>query len=162
MKSEKRELSWETINNYVDYCKNACLLLPAERENIGGKELLRVNEKIYISDHGLREAFVGGNRENIQQILENIVFLELQRRDWTVSVGKIGTAEVDFIAHRPGETAYYQVCYLLAESETIEREFAPLLAIQDNYPKFVLSLDTFDLSRKGITHKNIRDWLLEG
>jgi predicted AAA+ superfamily ATPase len=70
-------------------------------------------------------------------------------------------AKNDFIARRAGETAYYQVCYLLAGNETIEREFAPLLAIQDNYPKFVLSLDTFDLSRKGITHKNIRDWLLE-
>jgi predicted AAA+ superfamily ATPase len=162
LKNEKRGLSWETISNYVEYCKTAFLLLPAPQEDVVGKKILKTNEKIYLTDHGIREALYGNNRRDIQQILENIVYLELLRRDYTVTIGRMGDLEIDFIAARSGEKIYVQVCYLLASPETIAREFSVLEKIKDNYPKFVLSLDEFDLGRNGIRHINIRDFLLDG
>jgi predicted AAA+ superfamily ATPase len=160
LKSEGRSLSWEMINNYIEYCKNACLLLPALREDLSGKEILKVNEKIFITDHGLREAMFGNNKRDIQMILENIVYLELLRRNFRVTVGKTAEGEIDFIAQRNEERLYIQVAYLLASPETIDREFSSLLEIKDNYPKYVLSMDEIDMSRKGIKHINLRKFLL--
>ncbi|GHV41345.1 ATPase [Spirochaetia bacterium] len=159
LKSERRSLSWETIYNYIEYCKAAYLLLPALQEDLSGKSLLRVNEKIYLTDHGLRQALYGNNKRDIQQILENIVYLELLRRDYTVTIGKIGDKEIDFVAQKNNEKIYIQVAYLLSSPETIEREFAVFREVKDNYPKYVLSLDEFDLSREGIRHMNIRRFL---
>jgi predicted AAA+ superfamily ATPase len=159
LKNEKRTLSWETISNYIEYCKTAFLLLPAPQEDVAGKRILKSGEKIYLTDHGIREALLGRNRRDIQQVLENIVYLELIRRDYTVTIGKIGNREIDFVARKGGETAYLQVCYLLASAETVEREFSSLCALRDNYPKYVLSLDEFDMGREGIRHLNIRDFL---
>jgi predicted AAA+ superfamily ATPase len=159
LKNEKRNLSWETINNYIEYCKNAFLLLPAPREDVAGKKILKTNGKIYLTDHGIREALFGHNRRDIQQVLENIVYLELLRRDYTVTIGRIEDREIDFIAKKNNEKIYLQVSYLLASPETADREFASLAMVRDNYPKFVLSLDEFDLSRGGIQHLNIRDFL---
>ena len=93
--------------------------------------------------------------------MENIVFLELKRRGYNITVGKAGEKEVDFIAERQSERIYLQVAYLLATPETIEREFGVYRSIRDNYPKYVLSLDEFDMSRDGIIHINIRDFLLK-
>jgi predicted AAA+ superfamily ATPase len=149
------------VNNYIEYCKNACLLLPALREDLLGKAILRVNEKIYLTDHDLREAVYGNNKWDIQQILENVVYLELLRRNFQVTVGKTGSSEIDFIARKNGERLYIQVCYLLASPETIDREFSSLLAVQDNYPKYVVSMDEIDLSRDGVRHLNIREMLLK-
>lgn len=159
LKNEKRNLSWETVNNYIEYCKNAFLLLPAPREDAAGKKILKTNGKIYLTDHGIREALFGHNQRDIQQVLENIVYLELLRRDYTVTIGRIGDREIDFIAKKNNEKIYLQVSYLLASPETVDREFASLAMVQDNYPKYVLSLDEFDLSRNGIRHLNIRDFL---
>ncbi len=161
LKSESRRLSTETIYNYIDFCKSVYLVNMIQRQNIIGKELLSSQNKIYLTDHGLRQAIYGNNQRDINQILENIVCVELQRRGYNVSIGCIGTKEVDFCASRNNETIYVQVSYLLAGDETIEREFGSLKAIGDNYPKYVLSLDEFDFSRDGIIHKNIIDWLLE-
>ena len=161
LKSEGRSLSWEMVNNYIEYCKNACLLLPALREDLSGKAILRVNEKIYLTDHGLREAMYGNNKRDIQQILENVVYLELLRRNFQVTVGKTGKGEIDFVARKNEERLYIQVCYLLASPETIEREFSSLLAVRDNYPKYVVSMDEIDLSRDGVRHLNIREMLLK-
>ena len=97
---------------------------------------------------------------DIEQVLENIVCLELLRRDYTVTVGKVGEKEIDFIAKKDGAKIYIQVAYLLASEETTAREFAPYDDVRDNYPKYVLSLDEFDRSRDGIKHCNIRDFLL--
>ena len=108
----------------------------------------------------MREAVFGGNLRDINLILENIVFLELLRRGYTVTVGKSGALEVDFIAERRGERVYIQVCYLLAAPETVQREFGVYDTIPDNFPKYVVSMDELDLSRNGINHKNIRDFLL--
>jgi len=112
-------------------------------------------------DHGLRQAIYGNNQRDVNQILENIVCVELQRRGYNVMIECIGTKEVDFCATKNEEVIYFQVTYLLASEETIEREFGSLTAIQDNYPKYVLSLDELDFSRDGIIHKNIVEWLLE-
>jgi predicted AAA+ superfamily ATPase len=161
LKNEKRTLSWETIYNYIDYCKTACLVIPVRQENIKGKQLLKTNEKIYLTDHGLREAVYGNNRRDIQQILENIIFLELLRNDYDVTVGRIGEQKIDFVARKNSETMYIQVTYLLASPATIEREFSVYDHIKDNYPKYVLSLDEFDMSQKGIKHINIIDFLKE-
>ena len=161
LKNENRKLSTETLYNYIDFCKSVYLVNMIQRRNIIGKEILSSQNKIYMIDHGLRQAIYGNNQRDVNQILENIVCVELQRRGYNVMIGCIGTKEVDFCATKNEEVIYFQVTYLLASEETIEREFGSLTAIQDNYPKYVLSLDELDFSRDGIIHKNIVEWLLE-
>ena len=134
-KSERRAVSHDTILNYI-------------------------NEKYYLADHGLREAVCGKNTTAIDQVLENIVCMELLRRGYSVTVGIAGTKEIDFICEKDGEKVYIQVSYLLASDDTIEREFSAYGSVKDNFPKYVVSLDEFDMSRNGIKHVNIRDFLL--
>ena len=160
LKSEQRKVSPETILNYIRYCCDAYLIYQVNCQDLTGKQILSTNEKYYIADHGIREAVFGGNMRDINLILENIVFLELLRRGYHVTVGRSGTREVDFVCDRHGEKLYIQVTYLLASEETITREFGVYDRIRDNYPKYVVSLDEFDMSRNGIKHKNIRDFLL--
>jgi len=161
LKNEKRSLSTETIYNYISYCKEACLLHLVPREDLIGKKALSFQEKVYLSDHGFREAVYGNNQRDISQILENIVYMELLRHGYDVHVGKVGSAEVDFAAEKSGEKLYIQVAYLLADERIVEREFSPLEAIPDNYPKYVVSMDELDRGRNGIRHMNIRRFLLE-
>jgi uncharacterized protein len=160
LKNQRRSVSTETIYNYIEYCRAACLLHLVRRQDLTGKALLATQEKIYLADHGIRQALYGDNQKDINQVLENIVYMELLRRGYEVTVGKAKNAEVDFCATKGSATLYLQVCYLLATDETVEREFAVLETIRDNYPKYVLSLDDMDRSRNGIIHKNIRDFLL--
>ena len=115
----------------------------------------------YTHYYGIREAVFGGNMRDINLILENIIYMELLRRGYTVTVGKEGNKEVDFVCDKRGELIYIQVTYLLASPETIQREFGVYDNIRDNFPKYVVSLDEFDMSRNGIKHRNIRDFLLE-
>ena len=159
-KSEQRSIAPETILNYIKYCCDAYLFYRVKRRDVQGKQILAANEKYYIADHGIREAVFGGNMRDIQRILENIVFMELLRRGYTVTVGKSGDKEVDFVCTKRDEKIYVQVTYLLASEETIRREFGVYDTIPDNFPKYVLSLDEFDMSRNGIRHRNIRDFLL--
>ena len=161
LKNQKRSISTETIYNYIEYCRSACLLHLVKRNDLAGKSLLATQEKIYLVDHGIREALLGTNETHINLVLENIVYMELIRRGYEVTVGKLKTLEVDFCAQKGTETLYIQVCYLLATDETINREFGALALIPDNYPKYVFSMDEFDFSRNGIIHKNICDFLLE-
>ena len=161
LKSELRKISNETIYNYVDYCKNACLLQLVSREDILGKRMLQFQEKIYLTDHGIREAIYGNNLRDINQILENIVYLELLRRGYKINVGKSSNKEIDFIATREAEKVYVQVTYLLASDETVNREFSVLETIPDNYPKYVISMDEINRGRNGIPNLNIRDFLLK-
>lgn len=160
LKSEMRSVSSETIYNYIDYAKTACFLHLVAREDVIGKKILQFQEKIYIADHGIREAIYGNNLRDINQTLENIVFMELLRRGYQISVGKTDNREVDFVAVRDTEKVYIQVTYLLASDETIEREFSALETIPDNYPKCVISMDEIDRGRNGIRNINIRDFLL--
>ena len=159
-KSEHRPVAPETVLNYIKYCCDAYLFYQVKRQDLQGKQILATNEKYYIADHGIREAVFGGNRRDINQILENIVFLELLRRGYDVTVGKAGEKEIDFVCERQGERLYVQVAYLLASDETVRREFGAYAGIRDNYPKYVVSLDEFDMGRDGIKHRNIRDFLL--
>lgn len=160
MKSENRNIAPETLYNFIDYCKSACLLDLLPRQDLVGKNILKFNEKIYLTDHGIREAIYGNNMRDINQVLENIVYTELVRRGFNVFVGKNGTKEIDFVAEKSGRKEYYQVSYLLASKETEEREFGAFEGINDNYPKYVLSMDAFDLGRNGYIHLNIVDFLL--
>ena len=159
-KSEQRSVSPETVLNYIRYCCDAYLFYQVKRQDLQGKQILATSEKYYIADHGIREAVFGGNMRDINLVLENIVFLELLRRGYTVTVGKAGEKEVDFVCDKRGETLYVQVTYLLASEETIAREFGVYDSIRDNFPKYVVSMDELDLSRSGIKHRNIRDFLL--
>ena len=125
-----------------------------------GKEILKTQEKFYRADTALRYSVLGYNADSVASSLENVVYLELCRRGYTVNVGKSGSGEIDFVAVRQNEKLYVQVTYLLASEETINREFGVYDNIRDNYPKYVVSLDEFDMSRNGIKHRNIRDFLL--
>lgn len=159
LKSEKRRVSTETIYNYAAYLQEAFFINMAKREDLIGKKILTSGEKIFTADHGIREALLGSNRRDIAQILENIVYVELLRRGYDVTVGRDEIREVDFIARKSGDKIYFQVTYLLAEESTVEREFAPLQNIHDNFPKYVLSLDPITQSREGIIHRNIIEFL---
>ncbi len=161
LKSEGRSVSPETVLNYIKACTDAFLFYQVKRQDLQGKKILTVNEKYYVADHGIREAVFGGNRKDINLVLENMVYLELLRRDYTVTVGKVGDKEIDFVCENQGNKLYVQVAYLLASEETIQREFGVYHQVRDNFPKYVVTLDEFDMSRDGIKHRNIRDFLLE-
>lgn len=158
-KNEQRTVATETILNYIKACEDAFLFYRVQRQDIQGKKLLTVNEKYYVADHGVREAVMGKNQQDINLILENIIYLELLRRGYRITVGKSGEKEIDFVCERQQDKLYVQVTYLLASEDTIRREFGVYDAIRDNYPKYVVSMDEFDMSRNGIKHKNIRDFL---
>ena len=161
LKSEHRTVAPETVLNYIKYCTEAYLFYQVNREDLQGKQILATNEKYYMADHGLREAVFGGNMKDINLILENIVYMELLRRGYTVTVGKIGSREIDFVGQKQHEKLYVQVCYLLASDETIQREFGVYASVPDNFPKYVVSMDELDMSRDGIKHRNIRDFLTQ-
>jgi len=160
LKSEGRTVAPETILNYIKACEDAFLFYRVRRQDLQGKKILAINEKYYIADHGIREAVFGGNMKDINLIFENIVYVELLRRGYKVTVGKAGEKEIDFIAEKQNQKLYVQVAYLLASEETIQREFGAYDTIKDNYPKYVVSYDDFDMSRDGMKHMNIRDFLL--
>ena len=161
LKSEGRSVSPETVLNYIKACTDAFLFYQVKRQDLQGKKILTVNEKYYVADHGIREAVFGGNRKDINLVLENMVYLELLRRGYMVTVGKVGDKEIDFVCEDQGNKLYVQVAYLLASEETIQREFGVYHQVRDNFPKYVVTLDEFDMSRDGIKHRNIRDFLLE-
>lgn len=160
LKSEGRKLSNETIYNYIEAAKSTYLVHGVPRYNIKGKELMKTDEKYFINDLGIRNLYFD-NEKDIRQALENVVYLELKRRGYTIYVGKLDDKEVDFIAIDGDMTKYIQVTYLLAEESTIEREFSVLEAIDDNFPKIVISMYRVNRSRNGIEHKNIIDFLNE-
>ena len=160
-RNEHRTVATETILNYLKFCADAFLLFQVKRQDLQGKQILATNEKYYIADHGIREAVYGGNMRDINLILENIVYLELLRRGYDVTVGKAGEKEIDFVCELQGQKLYIQVTYLLASADTVNREFGAYDSIRDNFPKYVVSLDEFDMSRDGIKHMNIRDFLLK-
>ena len=160
LKSQGRPVSPETVLNYIKGCTDAFLFYQVKRQELQGKKILTVNEKYYVADHGIREAVFGGNRKDINLVLENIVYMELRRRGYGVTVGKVSDKEIDFVCEDRGDKLYVQVSYLLASEDMIQREFGAFFDIRDNYPKYVVTLDEFDMSREGIKHCNIRDFLL--
>lgn len=162
LKASGRNLSVETVYNDLQYLQNAFVLYKVQRYDIRGKKILETMEKYYFADQGLLFFLHGYKDSYINGILENIVFMELLRRNYEVFIGKIGENEIDFIAIKGAETTYIQVSYLLSSEETKEREYRPLLAIKDNFPKLILTLDDLPESNEnGILRKNLRQWLME-
>lgn len=159
--SESRNVSLETLYNYLDYIIRANLISKAERYDIRGKRILTGKYKYYITDLGFTNILSEGKREQIGAYLENIVYNELLARGYNVNIGNAENAEVDFVATRFNEKIYIQVAYVLSDERVIDREFGVYKKIEDNFPKYVLTMDKFDLSRDGIIHKNVIDWLLE-
>lgn len=162
LKSQGRKLSRETVYNYLKALESAYIISSVQRYDVKGKALLETMEKFYLTDLGFRHAKLGYRPNDIAGYLENIIYLELIRRKYTVNIGKLGTKEIDFIGTLENEKLYIQVTYLLASPETVEREFSPLKKIEDNYPKYVLSMDNLgEYNIDGIVRKRIIDFLLE-
>ena len=160
LKQEGINTTVETVIAYIDYIKKAMVVYSAQRYDIKGKKLLTTNEKYYAVDLGLRNCVKASGEIDYNKLYENIVYLELLYRGYDVKVGKTDDYEIDFVAYKGSDTLYVQVCYLLASTETVEREFGNLERIKDNYPKYVISGDLPDFSRNGIKHYNIIKFLL--
>jgi hypothetical protein len=150
-----------TVENYIDALTGAFILYKAGRYDVKGKLHLKSLEKYYLVDVGLRRMLLGDKNADIGHILENIVYLELLRRGYTVDIGKVDDKEIDFIAFRGGEKIYYQVAASILDSTTFEREIAPLKKVKDHYPKFIISMDELPMGDEGINQVNILDFLLE-
>lgn len=162
LKSEQLSISRDTLLEFIRAGTETFAFERLEGRDVQGRKVLKFQPKLYLGDHGFREAyFPDSNKRNIDQVLENIVCIELLRRGWTVSVGEVEGKEIDFIAEKDGEKLYLQVSYLLASEDTVKREFAPLLALRNNWPKLVLSMDPINRSSEGIVHKHIIDFLLD-
>ena len=160
-KNQQRKTDINTIYNYLHALEAAFILYRVSRYDIKGKEILKTQEKFYASDVSLVYATMGYRDRMISGILENIVFLELKRRGYQVYIGKLDNKEIDFLAEKPGEKVYIQVAYKLESNQTVEREFAPLLAVDDHYPKYVVTMDDFWKDTiDGIRHLYITDFLL--
>ncbi len=161
LKSESRNCSNETLYNYLSYITNSFIMNKAKRYDIKGKRVLSTNDKYYLTDLGLGQVKSPIKAKGKGSVLENIVYNELINRGYEVLVGKSDSFEIDFIASYFDEKIYVQVAYILADDDVIEREFGAFKEIQDNYPKYVLTMDKLDFSQNGIIHKNVIDWLLE-
>ena len=156
-----RKISQNTVDDYVNALVEPYIFYPAERYDVLGKQLLKKNQKMYMVDLGLRRHLLARQRYDLGFSLENIVFFELIRRGYRVNIGKVGAAEIDFVATKNGEVQYYQVTASMVEESTFEREMAPLRCINDNYAKTVITLDRFTLGNyEGIKVVSAIDWLL--
>lgn len=161
LKSQNRNCSNETIYNYLSYITSSFIINKAKRYDLKGKRLLSTNDKYYLTDLGLGQVKSSNKTKGKGSVLENIVYNELIDRGYEVLVGKIDSSKIDFVATYFDKKIYIQVAYILADDSVIEREFGAYKGIDDNYPKYVLTMDKFDFSQNGIIHKNLIDWLLE-
>ena len=161
LKSEHRSIDNETVYSYLEKLEKAYLLHRCSRYDLQGKEILKTQEKFYLADVALRYSVLGYNTDSVASSLENIVYLELCRRGYTVNVGKTGDGEIDFVAVRQNEKIYVQVTQEINLEKTEKREYTRLLEIPDNYPKFVLTTDEFAGGNyEGIKTMHIADFLL--
>ncbi|MFA6618801.1 MAG: ATP-binding protein [Candidatus Neomarinimicrobiota bacterium] len=162
IKSQHIKVSVDTVQNYISFLKDAFIMFKVQRYDIKGRKHLEIYEKYYASDTGIRHSVLGYRYDDISLLLENIVYFELLRRGYRVSIGKFDNYEIDFIAQKNDEKIYFQVTYLLSGKDAIEREFRPLLKINDNYQKIVLSMDKiWGEDKEGIKRVNIIDFLLK-
>lgn len=161
LKHEKMNITKSTIYNYLEYLQNAYILSKVTREDLIGKKEINGSEKFYIMDQGFYKSQLEEKQLNIGRILENIIYLELLRNDCKVTVGTINNYEIDFVCKKDNKKFYIQVAYHLYDEKIIDREFRPLKQVDDNYPKYVLTMDRQDYSRDGIVHMNIIKFLRE-
>ena len=162
LKSQNTEASTNMVLNYLEYLCNAYIINRVNRYNIHGKKIFEMGDSFYFEDLGLRNHIVGGNRNfDIEKVMENVVYQHLLRLGYTVYIGMLYKAEIDFVAEKQGSTIYIQVCYMLASEDTIEREFGNLRMIKDSHPKYVVSMDRMygDTNIDGIKHLHLRDFL---
>ena len=153
--------SVQKVEKYLEALSESYIIYQAKRYNIKGKQYLKMLEKYYVVDIGLRFMLLGSRQVDAGHILENIIYLELLRRGYDVYVGKIDTFEVDFVAQNRKGTAYFQVALTARDEKTLERELRPLQAIRDHYPKVLLTMDEDpEAQYDGIRRLNARDWLL--
>ena len=160
LKSEGRIVSTETLYTYLGALCKALIIQKIYRYDIHGKAILKTLNKYYMTDLGIAQIKNNNFEINKCFAIENVVFNELLVRGYEVYIGKLNPGEIDFIATKSGEKKYFQVAYLLNDARVVEREFGAYKTINDNYPKYVLSMDKTDFSQNGIMHKNIVDWLL--
>ena len=158
---DNREVSKVTLYNYLEYMTKAMLINKADRYDIRGKRILIGKYKYYLTDLGLGQTKNISKRQQLGAYLENVVYNELISRGYDVKIGNLEKAEIDFIATRFKEKIYIQVAYILADENFIDREFGAYKSVEDNYPKYVLTMDKHDFSQEGIIHKNVIEWLLE-
>lgn len=162
LKSQMVDSSAKAILTYLEYLCNAYIINKVGRYDIHGRRLFELGDKYYFEDIGLRNQIIAGNRSaDIEKVMENIVYLHLRRSGYTVYIGQMHNTEIDFVAQKKDSTIYIQVAYLLASEETVEREFGNLKSINDNHPKYVITLDKFmgAVNRDGIRHLYLRDFL---
>ena len=160
--NDDRGVTKNTLYNYLEYMSKAMLINKLERYDVRGKRILNGKYKYYLTDLGLGQVMNTSKKPQMGAYLENIVYNELLSRGYDIKTGNLENGEIDFIASKDGNKEYYQVCYLIGDDEKIiNREFGNYKLIEDNYPKYVISMDKFDMSQDGIIHKNIIDWLLE-
>lgn len=162
LKHEGKTIHNTTVEKYLDYLVSGFVFYKVNRFDLKGRKQLATQEKYYLVDPGLLNVLVGKERKTDRgRILENVVYLELLRRGNKIWVGTDRNCEVDFVCKTPGgDIAYYQVAWQLTHEGTIEREFAPLEKINDNYPKYLLTTDGFTQDRNGVRHLNVYNWLL--
>jgi len=161
LKNKNKNISVDTILNYLEYCNITFLIKKVPRYDILSKKTLKVDEKYYLTDHGFRQATGFPITQDIERILENIVYIELLSRGYEVKVGKVKDKEINFIAKKEKSLSYYQISYKIRDEKTRERIFETYNSITDNFPKYVLSMDHSNFSQDGVIHKNIIDFLLE-
>ena len=159
--NDDRGVTKNTLYNYLEYMTKAMMINKVERYDVRGKRILNGKYKYFLTDLGLGQVMNSSKKIQMGAYLENIVYNELITRGYDVKVGTLDNGEIDFICTKEGKKEYYQICFLLGDNEdVINREFGAYKGIDDNYPKYVISTDTFDMSQDGIIHKNIIDWLL--
>ncbi len=160
-KKEGISISSKTIYECLNYVESSLLMSKSSVYDVRGKRILSRKDKYYLTDLGIGQILNTNKKLQLGSYLENIVYNELINRGYDVSVGNNNGKEIDFVATRFEEKIYVQVAYILAEQSTIDREFGAYSGIDDNYPKYVITMDKFDFSQNGVIHKNIIDWLLE-
>ena len=162
MTSSGRKIDTKTVEKYLSALQESFIIYEAKRYDAKGKTYLKLLEKYYAADIGLRFLLLGQKANDVGHILENVVYLELIRRGYSVFVGKVDDTEIDFVAQNSQGNTYIQVSASVRDENTLKRELRPLQALNDNYPKILLTLDEDpDCDYNGIQKRNVLDWLLE-
>jgi len=160
LQSQRIKMSVKVIINYLDYLRDAFFIFKVSREEVVGKKIFEIGEKFYFEDLGIKHSIKSYNQTEIGNVLENLVFNHMKFNGYDITVGKLGSKEIDFICKKGSKKLYIQVCYLLPDKRVLDREFGNLLSIQDNYPKIVVSMDeSIGDSYKGIHHVHIREFI---
>lgn len=163
LKVNKVDISAYTVLNYLNAAENAYIINKVKRYDIHGKKLLETNDKYFFEDLGLRNILIGSNREkDIEKVIENVIYLHLKSNGYKIAVGEMPPGEIDFVAEKNGNRIYIQAAYIIPNEKTREREFGNLLKINDNFPKYVVSMDPMTMPRnyEGIRHLSLRNFLM--